>query len=145
MAELHFVAKALVLDEAGNMLLLRRSKTHPDMALKADLPGGNIEADETPADAVRREIDEETGLVVPPERVALFYANTRFYNGKSVTRSVFAARVSGTKPAVLIRPQEHDSFEWLPMADAINALVHPVYRAAAEYLVEHNILEELAV
>lgn len=145
MAELHFVAKALVLDDAGNTLLMRRNKTHPDMALKPDLPGGNIEADETPAEAVCREIEEETGLQIPPEKVAQFYANTRFYKGKSVTRYVFVARVPGSKPVIQIRPEEHDSAQWLPLADAITALVHPVYRAAAEYLVEHDILKELAL
>jgi mutator protein MutT len=145
MVELHFVAKALVLDEAGNALLLRRSKTHPDMPLNPDLPGGSIEPGETPAQAVCREIDEETGLRVQPARVAQFYANTRFYKGKSVTRYVFVARVPGKTPAIQLRPEEHDSFEWLPLADIATALTHPVYSDAIAYLLEHNILEELAL
>jgi 8-oxo-dGTP diphosphatase len=41
-------------------------------------PGGSIEMDETPAEAVVRETREETGLVVAPTRVVAVYGGPAF-------------------------------------------------------------------
>jgi len=41
-------------------------------------PGGIIELDDTPADAVVREVWEETGLVVRPKRIIGVYGGPRF-------------------------------------------------------------------
>jgi 8-oxo-dGTP pyrophosphatase MutT (NUDIX family) len=59
-------AKLIVLDEAGRVLVLRRSATHPKKALQWDLPGGvvNVAKGERPLSAARREAGEETGLSV---------------------------------------------------------------------------------
>jgi ADP-ribose pyrophosphatase YjhB (NUDIX family) len=54
----------LLLDDDGRILLARRA-CEPDSGLW-DLPGGFIEEDEHPLDAIRRELREETGLEVEP-------------------------------------------------------------------------------
>jgi 8-oxo-dGTP diphosphatase len=54
----------VVLNEAGEVLLQLRSDNH-----QWSLPGGGIDPGEEPADAVVREIWEETGIKVRPERV----------------------------------------------------------------------------
>jgi len=41
-------------------------------------PGGSIDPDETPADAVVREVWEETGLVVDPMRIIAVYGGRTF-------------------------------------------------------------------
>jgi len=41
-------------------------------------PGGAIEMDETPADAVVREVWEETGLLVVPTRILMVYGGPAF-------------------------------------------------------------------
>lgn len=46
----------------GRVLLLQRER--PPFAGRWTAPGGKLRADETPLDAVRREIREETGLVI---------------------------------------------------------------------------------
>ncbi len=53
---------AVVHDSKGRLLLIRRG--HEPSKGKWSLPGGRIEAGETPAQAVEREVFEETGLVV---------------------------------------------------------------------------------
>ncbi|HVQ96816.1 MAG TPA: NUDIX domain-containing protein [Mycobacteriales bacterium] len=55
-------AGAVVHDEAGRLLLVRRGR-EPGRGLWS-LPGGRLEADETPAEAAVREVREETGLDV---------------------------------------------------------------------------------
>ena len=56
---------ALVRNDAGHVLFQRRA----DDGLWS-LPSGSIDPDETPAQAVIREVREETGLIVEPTRVA---------------------------------------------------------------------------
>ncbi len=53
---------AVVLDEAGRLLLVRRG--HAPSAGLWSVPGGRVEPGETVAEAVEREVREETGLAV---------------------------------------------------------------------------------
>jgi 8-oxo-dGTP diphosphatase len=53
---------AVVHDAAGRLLLIRRA-TEPGRGLWS-IPGGRVQPGESDADAVRREVQEETGLVV---------------------------------------------------------------------------------
>jgi 8-oxo-dGTP pyrophosphatase MutT (NUDIX family) len=57
-------AGALFVDEAGRALLV-----HPVYRDTWDLPGGVVEAEESPYAACRREVAEELGLNRPPGRV----------------------------------------------------------------------------
>lgn len=64
---------ALVYDGNGRLLLVRQ-RDHGVWST----PGGSIEPNETPADAVVRETWEETGLWVEPRRVAAVYGGPGF-------------------------------------------------------------------
>lgn len=64
---------ALVYDDAGGLLLVRQR----DGGVWST-PGGSMELDETPADAVVREAWEETGLRVEPRRVFGVYGGPEF-------------------------------------------------------------------
>jgi 8-oxo-dGTP pyrophosphatase MutT (NUDIX family) len=55
---------AVIFDAAGRMLLMKHSNAGEWVA-----PGGSIEPDESPVDAVVREAWEETGLWVEPVRL----------------------------------------------------------------------------
>lgn len=55
-------AGAVVRDPAGRLLLIRRAR--PPSAGLWSVPGGRVEAGETPAHAAAREVHEETGLDV---------------------------------------------------------------------------------
>lgn len=59
---------AIVFDDAGRLLLIKRG--HPPGEGLWSLPGGRVEPGETDAEAVVREVLEETGLVVVPGRLA---------------------------------------------------------------------------
>lgn len=53
---------AIVFDRAGRLLLVQRG--HPPAQGQWSIPGGRVEPGESDAQAVRREVAEETGLTV---------------------------------------------------------------------------------
>lgn len=63
------VAAAIVRD--GRLLLAQRTRP-PQLAGMWELPGGKVEPDETPAQALRRELFEELGIVaIAGERIGV--------------------------------------------------------------------------
>jgi ADP-ribose pyrophosphatase YjhB (NUDIX family) len=64
---------AIIYDDAGRILLVRQAE-----GSVWSTPGGTIEPDEVPADAVVREAWEETGLEVEPVRVLGIYGGPEF-------------------------------------------------------------------
>lgn len=85
---------------------------------------GHIEAGETPADAARRELEEETGL--PAERLYNLSRVEAFYQHRLdevALVPVFAAYVA---PGAAVRTgAEHDRFEWLRPAEARRRFAWP--------------------
>lgn len=84
----------IVRDESGSVLLVQQRDDG-----SWTTPGGAMEMDETPADAVAREVWEETGLVVTPVRIIAVYGGpaflVRYPNGDETqyVSTVFECRV----------------------------------------------------
>ncbi len=53
---------AALIAKDGKVLVCQRTR-HQTMPLKWEFPGGKIEANEQPRDALRRELDEELGIL----------------------------------------------------------------------------------
>jgi ADP-ribose pyrophosphatase YjhB (NUDIX family) len=84
-------ACALVVDDAGRVLLARRA--WEPYAGCWDLPGGFLHEDEHPLDGLRRELAEETGLAVEPaDFLGAFMVP---YEERTVLNLVWLARVRG--------------------------------------------------
>ena len=75
---------AVIVDEAGRVLVIRRRDNG-----KWEPPGGVLELDEAILEGLQREVLEETGLVVEPERLTGVYKNMT----KGVVALVFRAHV----------------------------------------------------
>ena len=77
-------ASAVIFDPSGSLLVVRHSEGNVWV-----LPGGAIEPNEAPEDAVIREVHEETGLAVSPQSIVGVYGGPDFEvtyrNGDRVT------------------------------------------------------------
>src|SRR5262245_46644080 len=86
----------VVRDKEDRILLVNHSDSRTWVA-----PGGSIDPDESPADAVAREVYEETGILVEPVRILGVYAGPNFqvhYNNGDLTSyvmTVFECSYSG--------------------------------------------------
>ena len=99
---------ALVYDARGRVLLARHAEGGVWVA-----PGGSVEPNESPSDAVVRETWEEVGLLVEPVRLAGVYGGPEFQvtygNGDRVTylMTVFECRPLGGR----VRPDGVETLE----------------------------------
>jgi 8-oxo-dGTP diphosphatase len=91
-------AGALCVDD-GRVLLARRA--HPPFKGFWDIPGGFLDEGEDPLDGLRRELKEETGLAVEPERFLGIWIDR--YGGDSTAEATlnlyWTARVVGGEEA----------------------------------------------
>ncbi|MDW8299247.1 MAG: NUDIX domain-containing protein [Anaerolineae bacterium] len=91
----------VVINEAGEVLLQRRSDNGEWV-----LPGGALDPGEEPAEAVVREVWEETAVLVQPERVIAVYGGedlfVRYPNGDQayIVSITFACRPLHGEPRV---------------------------------------------
>jgi 8-oxo-dGTP diphosphatase len=92
-------ACAYVENAAGEILLVRTS----DRPHTWEMPGGQLEAGESLTDAVRREVEEETGMRVVPTTLVGVYENVKL----GVMVAVFRARLVGGE----LRPQPSEILE----------------------------------
>lgn len=102
------VAKALVRSSEGLCLVLHRGNTHPRFPGHIDFPGGEVEPKETLEAAVMREIQEETGLSVNPNKLKKLF--TKQY--RQTTHMLFEAKLTEPDAKVALS-WEHKSYRWI--------------------------------
>lgn len=134
------VAKTVVVNSKGQVLLLRRSHDDPRRPGEQDFPGGQVDAGEELTVAAAREVREESGIVIDPRNLALIYAATETYtdNDMSVTRLVFVTNVDD--PSVTLS-DEHSEYQWCDVPTALKLFPHHVYTVALQYASERGLLQ----
>jgi 8-oxo-dGTP diphosphatase len=102
--------KILIQDETGKYLFVRREPSFKAGPQKWDIPGGRIESDEALLDALKREVNEETGMeLVSADK--LLAAQDIFAEDKDlhVVRLTFIGKATG----VVSLSDEHDDHRWM--------------------------------
>ncbi len=131
-------AKIALINEDGQILMLRNSSTHDWAAGKLDLPGGVMEDGESPTEAVLRETQEEAGIMLYAKDVSLGYSSTTFFNEINYVLFLYVGHISKNTKVKL--NFEHDEYCWLNIPEALKEYEHPAYSKGLQYLVDHNLL-----
>jgi ADP-ribose pyrophosphatase YjhB (NUDIX family) len=130
-------ASAVVVDQDGGILLHRRT----DNELWS-IPGGGMEIGETIAETVVREVAEETGLEVEPERLVGIYTNPRHvtaYDDGEVRQQFsicFACRIVGGQ--LLDRADESLEVGFFTPEEIERMPMHPSIRLRIAHYLEHR-------
>jgi 8-oxo-dGTP diphosphatase len=115
---------AVIKDESGRLLLIKRGH-EPGKGLWS-IPGGRVEAGESDADALVREVREETGLIVTPGRLIGSVRRPAGIAGSELDIRDYAVSVTG---GTLIPGDDADDAVWagpaelagLPLTDGLLA------------------------
>lgn len=105
------IARALIQKENKYLLIQRTAIKRWQKIVYPhfwDIPGGSVEAGETPQEGARRETLEEVGLEIILGQI--IHEDSQYDVGKATvfTRLVDAARISENEPVeVVLDPQEH--------------------------------------
>lgn len=117
-AVLKVAAKAVIVNDKGEILILREGTTYADGTQigKYGLPGGRLEAGERYEDGLRREAKEETGLDVQP----LFpvYVGEWHPVIKGVPHQIIAVFTACRASSSDVKlSDEHDDYQWIKPED----------------------------
>ena len=138
------VAKALLVTDQKEALVLTigEYKERPDKSFQPDLPGGLVDPGESERDAVVREIFEETGVKMAPERLRMVYSRTEFRadENKSVTKQLFIGRLEDRVEVTL--SWEHSAYRWASLGELQDIELRSFYKEAIEYCFSNRILTE---
>lgn len=132
MSKIIRIAAALLIDPQGRTLLVRKRGTQAFMQ-----PGGKIDAEESPAAALVRELHEELGLRIDPQQAVYlgsFSAPAANEPGFEVQAELFRVdSAEAVAPAAEIEEAvwlAADEVPALPLAPLSRDLILPLYRKA---------------
>jgi 8-oxo-dGTP diphosphatase len=120
------VAAAVIVDDRGHMLVVRKRQTSAFMQ-----PGGKIMQGESPAEAVRREVVEELGVEATSIRpLGRHVADAANEPGHTVDAELFLVSLAGDPRAAA----EIDEIAWLDPAAPGDIALAPLTEYAVSLL-----------
>ena len=129
-------AAIAIIHRDTRVLMLKRRDDDRSYPGRWCFPGGRIDPGESPAEAVVREVREETGLSVTPESVALRYDSPLPERARIYRITAFNAPISGGT-LMTFPGEEHSEARWIEPAEALDtlALAGPVTQRLLQALV----------
>ena len=111
----YYIGAHALVRKDERLLLLQRSGTKAYMPGKWDIPGGSLEAGESPVATILREVKEETGITIRVKRIRYAYSNLAEMPLRQTIQVVYDAEyISGD---ITLNPQEHQDFKWVSMEE----------------------------
>lgn len=126
------VVFAVVRDEQGRVLLAQRADTR-----NWELPGGRVEPGESATDALRREVQEETGIEIAPTGLVGVYTDPghvmAYPSGE--TRQPFAVCVHAHATGGHLQPDKCEilAVAWVQPTELEGLPVHPSVRLRLQH------------
>jgi len=137
MIQTHVVAKVLLVNATGEVLILRRSKTDTRRPLEGDIAGGWVEKGEDFTNAAIRETEEETGVRLAVSDLQLVYTHTARLDDHNTCWLFFVGRTAETD--IRLSP-EHDKADWLSLDKAIETINYAVQHDFLVYVRDNDLL-----
>lgn len=114
MMQLQVGVKVLLKNSKGKHLLLRRNpKKYPEVGAKWDIVGGRINSGQTLFENLKREIKEETQLVLTEEPTLIAAQDILRIPDRHVVRLTYIGKIEGEP----ILDEDHDEYRWLDITD----------------------------
>lgn len=125
----HAVVAILAHDGHGKVLLVKQYR-HAVRDITHDLPGGGVQGAETPRQAARRELIEETGY--PPRHLSHLITYYPDSGRKSGKKHIFLACVDHRQNPTVPRSDgvEHTTAIWVPISKLLEGFRRGEYREA---------------
>lgn len=92
------------------LLIVRRAATEDFLPEYWEIPGGGVDEGETLLQALGRELQEETGLII--QSIDSLVGQFDYHLTKGPCRQ-FTILLNVTNPDIRLNPQEHDAFKWI--------------------------------
>ena len=129
------VSKALIKNKNGKYLLLYRGDTHPNFPGHLDLPGGEVESEETSKTATAREVQEETGICIYPNDLKKLFVRQH----KNTRHILFEIVIDKTEADISVKLSwEHKKYRWMTLSELLDTNIpegtDPYYIDVIDYL-----------
>ena len=104
--------------QCGDMILLLHRRPEKSNGNKWGLPAGKVESGETIHGAMKRELQEETGIEVDSEALNYFGHVWVRHNGHDFQYHMFSS-IFDDVPTVILRLNEHQDFIWITPEESL--------------------------
>jgi 8-oxo-dGTP pyrophosphatase MutT (NUDIX family) len=132
------VTKAIIFNEKGRLLALRRSDTDDRRPLQWDLPGGWVDEGEDVAEAMSRELHEEAGLTTNPQKLQLVFTKNAIKKPKEELINVNWLFFIGQVERKTIKlSYEHCEARWMSIDEALKEFKYDIQLELLKH-VKHN-------
>lgn len=110
------VVDAAIVDKAGRVLMVKNRKNY-DLLNGWILPGGKVSNSESLEDAIKREIREECGIVVRPDKIISVFVSPLSVSGKVKDVFVIVGFLASPETTTELKTAEAEISEaqWFPL------------------------------
>ncbi len=109
------VAVVFKIKASPRYLIVRRNQAQSGAGYW-EFPGGKVEPDESPEEALRREIEEELQVTIDTRRLSFLLKSLHQYTNKKIEISFYLYEIPAEVELVLV---DHDDFKWCDLSEML--------------------------